>query len=147
VGGGYLSSYFIKNGWPIFRARKTAMFLFALAVTPIILIQFATNIWTVVFLIGLAAAAHQAWSANIFTTASDMFPKKAVSSVIGIGGMAGSAGSILFPMIVGVILDHYKALGNITTGYNLLFVICGCMYLLAWLIMHILVPKHTVVKI
>jgi MFS transporter, ACS family, hexuronate transporter len=147
IGGGYLSSYLIKKNWPIFKARKTTMLVFAIAVTPIILIQFATSIWTVVFLIGIAAAAHQAWSANIFTTASDMFPKKAVSSVIGIGGMAGSTGSILFPMLVGAVLDHYKLLGNITIGYNLLFVICGCMYLLAWLIMHILVPKHSVVKI
>jgi ACS family hexuronate transporter-like MFS transporter len=141
IGGGYLSGYFIKKGWPVFRARKTAMFIFALCVLPIVLAQYATNVWAAVGLISLAAAAHQAWSANIFTTASDMFPKKAVSSVVGIGGMAGAVGGILFPLLVGAILDHYKALGNITVGYNLVFVLCGCAYLLAWGIMHLFAPR------
>lgn len=147
IGGGYLSGYFIKRGWPIFKARKTAMLIFALAVVPIMLAQFATNIWQAVALIALAAAAHQAWSANIFTTASDMFPKKAVSSVVGIGGMAGSVGGILFPLLVGTLLDSYKASGNITAGYNILFVICGCAYLLAWILMHLLVPRNEPVKV
>lgn len=141
IGGGYLSGYFIKKGWPIFRARKTAMFLFALAVVPIMTAQFATNVWVVVALISLAAAAHQAWSANIFTTASDMFPKKAVSSVVGIGGMAGSIGGVLFPLLVGHLLEYYEEAGNITAGYNILFVICGCLYLLAWFVMHLFAPK------
>jgi MFS transporter, ACS family, hexuronate transporter len=147
IGGGYLSSYFIRKGWPVFKARKTAMLIFAICVTPIMLAQFATNAWTAVLLISIAAAAHQAWSANIFTTASDMFPKRAVSSVVGIGGMAGSAGNILFPIIVGTILDHYKLLGNITAGYNLLFSICGCAYLIAWTVMHFLTPKMKVVDL
>ncbi|MFN7117542.1 MAG: MFS transporter, partial [Saprospiraceae bacterium] len=141
IGGGYLSGYFIKRGFPVFRARKTAMLIFAVCVLPIMTAQFATNVWVAVALISLAAAAHQAWSANIFTTASDMFPKKAVSSVVGIGGMAGSVGGILFPLIVGNLLDYYKNLGNITAGYNILFVICGCMYLLAWGVMHLFAPK------
>jgi ACS family hexuronate transporter-like MFS transporter len=141
IGGGYLSGWFIKRGWPVFRARKTAMFIFALCVMPIMLAQFATNIWMVVGLISLAAAAHQAWSANIYTTVSDIFPKNAVSSVTGIGGMAGSVGGIIFPIVVGYLLDSYKAAGNITGGYNLLFIICGLAYLLAWLIMHFLAPK------
>ncbi len=141
IGGGYLSGYFIKKGWTVFRARKTAMFIFALCVVPIMAAQWATNIWQAVALIGLAAAAHQAWSANIFTTVSDMFPKQAVSSVTGIGGMAGSLGGILFPILVGRLLDHYKAAGNITDGYNILFVICGCAYLVAWLVMHLFAPK------
>jgi len=147
IGGGYLSSYLIGKGWPVFKARKTAMLIFAICVTPVTLAQFATNAWMAVVFISIAAAAHQAWSANIFTTASDMFPKKAVSSVVGIGGMAGAAGNILFPLMAGMILDHYKLLGNITTGYNLLFVICGSMYIVAWLIMHVLTPKMKTVDI
>lgn len=147
IGGGALSSYFIKKGWPAYKARKVAMAVFALCVMPIMLAQFTTNMWVAVALIALAAASHQAWSANIYTTASDVFPKSAVSSVIGIGGMAGSVGGILFPLIVGALLEKYKAAGNITAGYNLLFIICGSMYLIAWLIMHFLVPKARQVRL
>ena len=117
------------------------MFLFALCVVPVIFVQYTSSVWTAVGLISLAAAAHQAWSANIFTTASDMFPKSAVSSVVGIGGMAGSVGGILFPFLIGIILDHFKLLGNINTGYNIIFIICGCAYIIAWLVMHFLSPK------
>ena len=127
IGGGYLSSYFIQKGWPVFKARKTAMFIFALCVLPIMTARYATNMWVAVALISLAAAAHQAWSANIFTVASDMFPKKAISSVVGIGGMAGSVGGVLFPLFVGYILDVYKNLGNSTAGYNIIFFVCGLM--------------------
>ena len=141
IGGGYLSSWFIKKGWPIFKARKTAMIIFAFCVVPIVTAQFATNIWQVVALISLAAASHQAWSATIFTTASDMFPKRAISSVVGIGGMAGSVGNIIFPLFVGVVLDFYKDNGHIIAGYNIIFCVCGGAYLLAWLIMHLLTPK------
>jgi MFS transporter, ACS family, hexuronate transporter len=147
IGGGYLSGWFIKKGWPVFRARKTSMLVFALCVVPIMAAQFATNIWQAVALISLAAAAHQAWSANIFTTVSDMFPKNAISSVTGIGGMAGSVGGILFPILVGYLLDYHKSAGNITLGYNLLFVICGCAYLLAWGVMHLFAPKMEKVKL
>jgi len=145
IGGGYLSSYFIQKGWSTFRARKMAMFIFAVCVLPVMTARYATNMWTVVALISLAAAAHQAWSANIFTTASDIFPKKAVSSVIGIGGMAGAAGGILFPFIVGNILQYFKDAGNKTAGYNIIFTICGCAYLFAWVVMHFLTPKSKVV--
>ena len=141
VGGGYLSSYLIRKGWLVFKARKTSMLFFAICVLPIMTAPNAGNVWVAVGLISLAAAAHQAWSANIFTTVSDMFPKHAVSSVVGIGGMAGSIGGMLFPLLVGSLLDHYKALGNIVTGYNILFVICGFGYLLAWTIMHFLAPR------
>jgi len=141
IGGGYLSSYFIQRGWPVFKARKTAMFLFALCVLPVMSARYAPNIWVAVALISLAAAAHQAWSANIFTVASDMFPKRAISSVVGIGGMAGSLGGVLFPILVGNILDSYKAMGDITAGYNILFTACGLMYLIAWGIMHWISPK------
>jgi MFS transporter, ACS family, hexuronate transporter len=146
IGGGYLSGYFMKS-MPIFKARKTAMFIFAICVLSIMLAQYATNIWQAVALISLAAAAHQAWSANIFTTASDMFPKKAISSIVGIGGMAGSVGGMIFPLIVGYLLDHYKAAGNIGAGYNIIFILCGSAYLLAWGVMHFFAPKNEVVNI
>ncbi|MGZ9736361.1 MFS transporter [Flavobacterium sp. GNP002] len=141
IGGGFLSSYLIKKGWNVQRARKTTMFIIAICVLPIMLAQFTQNIWVAVGLISLAAAAHQAWSANIFTTVSDYFPKKDISSVVGIGGMAGSVGGILFPLAIGMILDHFKLLGNITAGYNIIFIMCGSAYLLAWLIMHFLTNK------
>ena len=91
--------------------------------------------------VGLAASAHQAWSANIFTTVSDMFPKKAVGSVTGIGGMAGALGGILIAKLAGLLFDHYKVLGKLETGYYIMFIICGFAYVTAWLIMHALVPK------
>ena len=96
IGGGWLSSRLIKRGWTINRARKTVMPLCAVCVVPIVTVSRTGDLWTAVALIGLAAAAHQGWSANIFTTASDMFPKRAVGSVVGLGGMAGAAGGLLF---------------------------------------------------
>jgi ACS family hexuronate transporter-like MFS transporter len=146
IGGGYLSSYFIQKGWPVYKARKTAMFIFALCVLPIMSAKYATNMWVAVALISLAAAAHQAWSANIFTVASDMFPKKAISSVVGIGGMAGSIGGVLFPIFVGYILETYRLLGDSTAGYNIIFFVCGLMYMLAWAVMHFISPKMTPYK-
>jgi ACS family hexuronate transporter-like MFS transporter len=139
--GGYLSSRFIKNGWPALKARKFTLLIAAVLVTPIFLVQYASNIWTVVGLVALATAAHQAWSANIFTIVSDMFPKNAVSTVVGIGGMSGSIASTLFPIFVGTLLAYYKGLGNITAGYNILFIICGCAYFLAWAIIQLLSRK------
>lgn len=141
IGGGYLPGWLITKGWPVFKARKAAMLFFAICVIPIMTARYAENMWVAVALISLAAAAHQAWSANIFTTASDMFPKYTLSSVVGIGGMAGSIGGMLFPLVVGALLDHYKALGNINAGYNILFLICGSMYLLAWVTMHFFAPR------
>jgi len=145
--GGYLSGWFIKIGWPVYKARKTAMLIFAFCVVPIIFVQYTSSAWSAVALVSLAAAAHQAWSANIFTTASDMFPKKAVSSIVGIGGMAGSVGGILFPLLIGIILDHFKLVSSITVGYNIIFVICGIAYLLAWVIMHWLSPTMKKVEL
>ena len=147
IGGGYLSSALIKKGWLVYKARKVTMFIVALCVLPIVLAQYASSMWVVVGLISLAAGAHQAWSANIFTTASDMFPRRALSSVVGIGGMAGSVGGILFPLVIGNILQYFKEAGNKTAGYNIIFVICGFAYLLAWLVMHLLSPKMERVKL
>ena len=147
IGGGYLSGYLIKRGLPIYKARKRAMLFFAFCVVPIVTARYFTNMWGVVALISLAAAAHQAWSANIFTTASDMFPKRAVSSVTGIGGMAGSIGGIVFQPLVGIILDYFSHLGNKTLGYNIIFLICGFAYLLAWVVMHLFAPKMESVQL
>lgn len=141
IGGGYLSGYLIRRGWPVYKARKVTMLIAAFCVLPIFLAQYVTDSWTAVALIALAAAAHNAWSANIFTVASDMFPRKTLSSVIGIGGMAGSVGGILFPMLVGYLLDKYKLAGNLVGGYNLLFIVCSVAYLSAWVIIHFLTPR------
>ncbi|QNF32817.1 MFS transporter [Adhaeribacter swui] len=141
IGGGYFSSWLIKRGMPTLKARKTALLIFAVLEVSIILAQFAPNVWVAVGLISLAVAVHQAWATNVFTTASDMFPKEAVSSVVGIGGMAGAVGGILFPILVGYLLDSYKAQGNLAGGYNLLFTICGFTYLTAWIIIHLLTRK------
>lgn len=138
IGGGYLSSFLISKGWAPFKARKTSLLIAAIVVMPILLAQYATDIWSAVIIISIATAAHQAWSSNIFTVVSDLFPKRAVSSVVGIGGFVGSMGSALFPILVGHLLDFYKASGNIGAGYNILFIICGTVYLLAWLIIHFL---------
>ena len=107
-----------------------------------ITVQFADSKWIAVALISIAVAVHQAWATNVFTLASDMFPKEAVSSVVGIGGMAGAVGGILFPMLVGQLLDHFKALGNLSAGYNILFTICGLTYLVAFGIIHLLTRKQ-----
>jgi ACS family hexuronate transporter-like MFS transporter len=143
VWGGWLPLHFIKKGWPVYRARKTSMFIYALFAVPVVLAQLSggINMWLAVIIIGLATAGHQAWSANIFTTVSDMFPKKAVASVTGIGGMAGALGGMLIAGLAGYLFDHYKALGNIETGYYIMFIICGSAYLIAWFVIHLLVPK------
>jgi ACS family hexuronate transporter-like MFS transporter len=99
IGGGWLSSWLIKRGWSINRGRKTAMLVCALCVVPIIFTSKASNLWMAVALVSVAAAAHQGWSANLFTTASDMFPRRAVGSVVGIGGMAGAVGGMLMPKL------------------------------------------------
>ena len=147
IGGGYFSSWLIKRGWTTFKARKAALLLFALLEVSIILAQFATSAWVAVGLISLAVAVHQAWATNVFTLASDMFPKEAVSSVVGIGGMAGAVGGILFPILVGNLLDTYKAAGNLVGGYNLLFTLCGFTYLVALTIIHLKKKKKEKVKL
>lgn len=147
--GGWLSGFFINKGWPVYKARRTAMLIFALCVLPVVSAQALGQYshWYAVLIIGLAASAHQAWSANIFTTVSDMFPKKAVASVTGIGGMAGAVGGILIAKLAGALLDHYKGLNNIETGYYIMFFVCGSAYLTAWIIMGILAPKMKKVEL
>jgi len=91
-------------------------------------------------------AVHQAWATNIFTSASDLFPKEAVSSVVGIAGMAGAVGGIFFPILIGGLLDSYKANGNLTGGYNLLYTICGFTYLFTWIIIHLLTQNSKTIN-
>lgn len=144
--GGWITGYLTKQGWTVTRARKTGMFIFALCVLPILLVTTVGN-WTAVLLIGLAASAHQAWSANLFTTASDMFPKNALASVVGIGGMAGSAGGFIFPILTGKLLDHYEKISQATTAYGILFGICACMYLIAFWLNHLCAPRFEPIQL
>jgi ACS family hexuronate transporter-like MFS transporter len=144
IGGGWVPLNLMKKGWPSFRARKTSMLIYAFCVIPIVFAQIAgtVNMWWAVIVIGFAAAAHQAWSANIFTTVSDMFPKNSTASVTGIGGMFGAVGGIALSLFVQKnLFVHYRAIGKIETAYYIMFVICGAAYLFAWIIMHYLVPK------
>lgn len=134
IGGGWISSSLIKRGWSVNAARKSAMFLCASAVVPIVLASQTSNLWIAVALIGLAAAAHQGWSANLFTLTSDMFPRRAVGSVVGIGGMAGAVGGMLIAIIVGEILQR-------SGSYVPIFIIAGSTYLVAWLVIQAMVPR------
>ena len=143
IGGGWFPMYFIKKGYTPYDGRMKAMLMIAciplvvLAAQPLGHISF----WMPVLLIGVGASAHQAWSANLFTTVSDMFPKKSIASVVGIGGMAGGLGGVIVTKSGGALFDHYKALGHIETGYTIMFAFCAIAYVLAWSIMHLLVPK------
>lgn len=144
VFGGWLPMKLINNGWAPFKARKTSMLIYAFFVIPIIFAQMAGNVnmWWAVIVIGIAASAHQAWSANIFTTVSDMFPKHTTGSVTGIGGMFGALGGILLSAAVQKnMFVYYRNLGKIETAYYIMFAVCGGAYLLAWVIMHFLVPR------
>ena len=134
IGGGWLSSTLIKRGWSVNKARKTAMLICAVSVTPIIFAANASSMWAAVGFISLAAAAHQGWSANIFTMVSDMFPRRAVGSVVGIGGMAGSIGGMLIATTVGLILQYLHS-------YLPIFIIAGTTYLVALLVIHLLAPR------
>ena len=138
--GGWLPGWLMRRGWSVTRARKTSMFIFALCVVPIL---FATSVgnWAAVFLIGLAGSAHQAWSANLYSTASDMFPKHAVASLIGVGSAAGSIGGMIFPIVCGLLLDKFTTAGNVTGGYTVLFLICAFAYVVAFALNHLCAPR------
>jgi ACS family hexuronate transporter-like MFS transporter len=144
IGGGWFPIYFIKKGYTPYDGRMKAMLLIAIVPLVVLLAQPLGGIsfWMPVLLIGVAASAHQAWSANLFTTVSDMFPKKSIASVIGIGGMAGGLGGVIVTKTGGALFDKYKALGHIETGYTMMFAFCAIAYLLAWVIMKTLVPKY-----
>jgi ACS family hexuronate transporter-like MFS transporter len=135
VGGGWLSSALIKRGWSVNRGRKTALLIAALLIVPTMLAPQANSLWVAVGLVSVAAAAHQWWSANLFTTASDMFPRGAVASVVGFGGFAGAMGGVLFQRVTGRVL---QATNN---NYGVIFVVCGLAYVTAWVVIHLLAPR------
>ena len=135
VGGGWTSSALIKRGWSVNRARKTTMLAMALLIVPTTLVSRAPSMWAAVLIVGVAAAAHQAWSANVYTLASDMFPSFAVGSVVGIGSFAGAMGGVLFQRVTGRVL---QANGS---DYGPIFVVCGLAYVTAWVIIHLLAPR------
>ena len=134
VFGGWLSSTLITRGWTVNGARKTAMFVCASAVVPIVAASRVDNLWTAVALISIAAAAHQGWSANVYTLASDMFPRQAVGSVIGFAGMAGAVGGMLIAKITGYVLQS-------TGSYLPVFTIAGTTYLITLAVVHLLAPR------
>lgn len=141
--GGWLPKKLIDTGMDPNKSRKLTMFIIALFPLSVL---FASklgeiNTWFAVATISVACAAHAAWSANIFTTVSDMFPKKTVASVTGIGGMAGALGGLLIAFSAGELLAHFKNVGKVEVGYEILFVVCGGAYITAWVLMHLLVPK------
>lgn len=134
IGGGWLSSWLLGKGWTTNAARKTAMLCMALAVTPIVFASMVQSLWVAVILVGIAAAAHQGWSANLFTLTSDMFPRSAVGSVVGFGGMWGAIGGMGISKVTAYLLW--------TTGsYVPIFLMAGGMYLVALLVIHLLVPR------
>lgn len=134
IAGGWQSSSMIRRGWSINASRKLAMLLCALCVVPVAVVPHVSDKWTAVLLIALAASAHQGFSCNLFTLTSDMFPRRTVGSVVGIGGFAGAIGGALFQLLAGWLYDHF---GN----YNAIFAIAACAYLTALLIIHLLVPR------
>jgi len=140
VGGGWMSSNFMKMGWSINKARKITMLVCALLAVPVMFAANVDNLWLAVLIIGVATAAHQGFSANLYTLPSDVFPRGAVGSVVGIGGMLGAVGGMVFSKYIGQVLD--------TIGtYTPIFIIAGSAYLVALLVIHLLTPKMEVVKV
>lgn len=140
IGGGWLSSALLRRGWSLNAARKTAMFVCALCVIPVVFAAHASNLWLATVLIGLAASAHQGWAANLFALASDLFPRQAVASVVGLGGMAGALTAMAFAESTGFILQA-------TGSYWTLFAIASAAYLAALAIIHWLSPQLEPVKL
>lgn len=144
INGGWFPMYFMQRGHQPYDARMRAMLL--IAVIPLVVLAAQPlghfSFWLPVIIIGIGASAHQAWSANLFTTVSDMFPQRAIGSVVGIGGMAGGIGGVIITKTGGALFDHYKALGHIETGYTIMFSFCAIAYLIAWMVMKSLVPVY-----
>jgi ACS family hexuronate transporter-like MFS transporter len=135
VAGGWISGFFMGRGWSVNKGRKMAMLIAALLIVPTMLAPLANHMWVAIGIVSVAAAAHQWWSANLFTTSSDMFPGAAVASIVGLGGFAGSIGAVLFQQMTGYILEATNS------NYNIIFVMCGFAYVLALLIFHLFVPR------
>lgn len=136
--GGWLSGKFMRQGWSINKARKLTLLMCAIIILPVAYVAFTENKWVAVFLIALGAAGHQAWSANIFTLASDIFPKKATASVVGIGGMIGAVAGIVSNLVLGAVLDEASK-----TGFFWAFLVAGSCYLIILGVVHLLMPKMT----
>jgi ACS family hexuronate transporter-like MFS transporter len=140
TGGGWISSRLVRSGWSVNAARKTAMLICACCLLPVAFVSQVDNLWVAVGIVGLAAAAHQGWSANLFTVASDLFPRRALGAVAGIGGMAGAVGGVLFSEVIGQTLQR-------TGHYWVLFAIAALAYLLALAILHMLTPRMAPAKL
>jgi ACS family hexuronate transporter-like MFS transporter len=140
IAGGWLSSALLKRGWTANRARKTAMLASGVCALPIAFAPRVTSEWAAVIVVGIACAAHQGWSCNVYTLVSDMFPRRAVGSVIGFVGMCGAIGGMLIAKITGYVLE--------TTGsYRLIFLIAASAYLITLLVVHLLVPRLEPVRL
>jgi ACS family hexuronate transporter-like MFS transporter len=135
VGGGWISGFFMKRGWSVNRGRKVAMLIAALLAIPTVFAPAAKSMWVAVLIVGVAAAAQQWWSANLFTTASDMFPRRAVASVVGLGGFVGAMAAVFFQRLTGYILQVTDS------NYSIIFIMCGSAYVLGLLFFHLLVPR------
>ena len=140
IGGGWISSKFIKRGKSIDFARKTTILMSALIITPVMLVSQTQNLWLAVGLIALAAAGHQGWAANIFTIISDIYPKKAVASMVGISGFVGAIGGALSAAFVGILLES-------TDSYFLIFLVASSVYLINWLILKIFIKEIKPIQI
>jgi MFS transporter, ACS family, hexuronate transporter len=136
---GWLATYFMKRGWTENKARKTTMLICALCVVPIYFASVTHHIYLAIALIALATSAHQGWSANMYSIASNLFPQHTVASVTGFGGMAGAVGGILLAATAGYVIANF--------GYQPMFILASCTYLLALIIIHIILPKLQPVEI
>jgi ACS family hexuronate transporter-like MFS transporter len=141
IAGGWLSSYFMSIGWSMNKSRKGTMLICVMMALPVMLIRYSNDVWLSILIIAVAAAAQTIWKGVLLTTVADQFPKRVVSSVSGIGGLGGAVGGMLAAKGVGMLLTTYKAAGDISTGYNLIFVMCGLAYIAAITLFHFLSPK------
>ncbi|HEY6527639.1 MAG TPA: MFS transporter [Cellvibrionaceae bacterium] len=144
IGGGWFPAYFINKGYAAYDGRLRAMLVIALFPLLVLLAQPLGHygLWVPIILIGIGASAHQAWSANIFTTVSDMFPRSSVATVVGIGGLAGGMGGVVVSKVGGWLFDHYNALNALQTGYAIMFGFCSLAYVVAWCVIKLLVPRY-----
>jgi ACS family hexuronate transporter-like MFS transporter len=134
IAGGWLAGRFIRRGWSANHARKATMLICALLIMPVVFAARANHLWLAVALIGMATAGHQGWSANVYTLASDMFPRHAVASVVGMGGFAGAVGGMLISTVIGLLLQA-------TGSYVPVFMLAGSAYLIALAVVHALAPR------
>jgi ACS family hexuronate transporter-like MFS transporter len=140
VGGGWLSSRLMHRGMSLNKARKLTMLICALCAVPVAFAAFASNLWVAVLIIGLATAAHQGFSANLYAFPGDVFPRSAVGSVVGIGGMLGGIGGMIMAKYAGFVLDKIGT-------YTPIFVVAASAYLVALLVVHLISPRYEPAKV